>query len=237
MKIQSAHFSKPGRSKANEDAVLPLVAQSGCSWAAVADGMGGRAGGEVASREAVQKLKSLIQRQPTIDIPFIFTSVQSHLLELGRARPELMQMGTTLSVLRLVDGRGTVGHVGDSRIYHLRGNGLQDRTVDQTEVQQLIQQGVLTRARARSYPRRHILLSVLSPERKYDLHELTFDVKVGDRLLLLTDGVSRAILRQEIRDLSLENSETETFCLALLKAIESRGPEDDYSAVCIDITE
>lgn len=144
-------------------------------------------------------------------------------------------MGTTLSLIHFKDYKAEVGHVGDSRIYHLRGDGIVDRTVDQTEVEQLVQQGVLSRARALRYPRRHVLLSVLSPDRSYDLYKSVFEIKVGDRLVLLTDGVSSKLLRREVRDLSRQQLTPQSFCDALAHEIEHRTPEDDYSAVCIDI--
>jgi PPM family protein phosphatase len=146
-------------------------------------------------------------------------------------------MGTTLSLVRLYGATAEVGHVGDSRIYHLRSDGLVDRTVDQTEVEELVQRGVLSRGRARRYPRRHVLLSVLSPSRKYDLQRQQFNIQNGDRLLLITDGVSPKMLRREIRDLSLKKQNPQLFCDALADEIEKRGPQDDYSAICVDIKE
>jgi serine/threonine protein phosphatase PrpC len=144
-------------------------------------------------------------------------------------------MGTTLSLIRLNGSAVEVGHVGDSRIYHLRADGIVDRTVDQTEVEQLIQQGILSKARARHYPRRHVLLSVLSPSKTYKLYRSSFDLTLGDRLILLTDGVSSKLLRKEIRDLSLHHPNAQSLALALENEINLRNPDDDYSAICIDI--
>jgi protein phosphatase len=235
MRIDSAHFSRQGRKGANEDSVLPPFSCGGVWWAAIADGMGGRRGGAIASTTVIETISAAIKSQHLIDVAELFTAAQNQLQAVATNKPELSSMGTTLSLIRFSGSGAEVGHVGDSRIYHLRGDGIVDRTVDQTEVEQLVQQGVLSKARARRYPRRHILLSVLSPDRSYELYKSEFKIKDGDRLILLTDGVSSKLLRREIRDLSLRQSSARSFCDALASEIDRRTPEDDYSAVCIDI--
>lgn len=235
MRIESAYFSRKGRKDENEDSVLPPFRSNGAWWAAVADGMGGRPGGEIASKAVIEEIKSSVEVRHEADLSKMFHFAQSRLQELAKSNPQWETMGTTLSLISIVDNLAQVGHVGDSRIYHLRGDGIVDRTIDQTEVEQLVQQGVLSRARARRYPRRHILLSVLSPSREYDLHTEKFEIKEGDRLLLLTDGVSSKLLRREIRDLSVDNSTAESFCNVIAAEIEKRGPQDDYSAICLDV--
>lgn len=235
MKIESAYFSRKGRKDRNDDSVLPLICSNGTWWAAVADGMGGRAGGDIASTAVIDEIKSSIEIRHEADLSKLFSLAQTHLQTIAKNNPEWASMGTTLSLISISGRVAEVGHVGDSRIYHLRGDGIVDRTVDQTEVEQLVQQGVLSRARARRYPRRHILLSVLSPSREYELHKERFEIVEGDRLLLLTDGVSSKILRREIRDLSLEKSSPQSFCDVLAAEIERRSPQDDYSAICLDI--
>ncbi len=234
MKIESAWFSRRGSKQQNEDAALPPTNSHDSWWAAVADGMGGHPGGEVASRTAIDVVRSTIQAVPNVRVSEMFRSIQLELKDIASKRPEFSKMGTTLSVVGIRDQAGSVGHVGDSRVYHLRADGIIDRTVDQTEVQQLLERGVLSRAAARRYPRKNILLSVLSPGREYTLHESSFQITAGDRIIIVTDGVSSKVLRQEIRDLSLLHSKPNSFCDALRETIEQRHPNDDYSAICIN---
>jgi PPM family protein phosphatase len=234
MKFAFAHFSHAGRESANQDSVLPPFDFSGTWWAAVADGMGGRPGGAAASATALETIAAKI-RSGLSNLTELFAAAHTQLQDVASKNPHLESMGTTLSLIRFTDSVAEVGHVGDSRVYHLRGDGIVDRTVDQTEVEQLVQQGVLTRGRARRYPRRHILLSVLSPNRSYDLYQSDFEIQSGDRLILLTDGVSAKLLRKEIRDLSVGHSDPQSFCDALALEIEQRTPEDDYTAICIDV--
>ncbi len=235
MKIESAYFSRKGQKEKNEDSVMPPLNSNGNWWSAIADGMGGRAGGSVASAAVIDTVKSSIETQHEADISKIFFSAHNRLQTIAKEQPGLDLMGTTLSLIRLSKDTASVGHVGDSRIYHLRSNGIVNRTVDQTEVEQLVQQGVLSKARARRYPRRNILLSVLSATRDYDLHQETFKIREGDRLILLTDGVSSKVLRQEIRNLSLQRPSPQDFCNALAEEVEKRSPQDDYSAICLDV--
>jgi PPM family protein phosphatase len=235
VKVEHAYFSRKGRKGVNQDHVLPPFNFDNGWWSAIADGMGGHKGGDTASETAIKTVTDAVRIQHVTDIETIFRSTQDQLRLVATNKPELSSMGTTLSLLHFKEYKAEVGHVGDSRIYHLRGDGIVDRTVDQTEVEQLVQQGVLSRTRAQRYPRRHVLLSVLSPERKYDLYRSVFEVKAGDRLILLTDGVSSKFLRREVRDLSRDRPTPQAFCDALMCEIENRAPDDDYSAICIDI--
>jgi protein phosphatase len=235
MTIDSYSFSSVGKKAENEDAALSRNAQNGTWWAAIADGMGGQAGGRTASTTAVAVVDSVIDKTPEPSMDEIFSEVRRQLQRRSEECPELSRMGTTLTLLAIAGTQARVGHVGDTRIYHLRNEGILARTVDQTEVQELITRGVLSKASARRYSRRNILLSVLSPTSEFQLFQTSFEVQRGDRLVLCTDGISSKIFAKELRDLSLECKTAQEFCARLMKEIESRNPTDDYSAICIDI--
>ena len=237
MKISSSYFSRRGRKSENEDAALPPVFHGGAWWTAVADGMGGQAGGQIASNAAIATIRASVEADSPPSIPALFDSIRDKLKEIVSEQPDISRMGTTLSLVRIQNQLAHIGHVGDSRIYHLRNEGIITRTVDQTEVQELVERGVLTKANARRYSRRNILLSVLSAERDYDLLEDSFEIRGGDRVVLTTDGVSSKVLAKELRDLSLECDNPKIFCDELLKKIELRNPSDDYTAICLDIAE
>jgi protein phosphatase len=237
MKVEAAFFSRQGQKEKNDDSVMPLFYTSGGWWAAVADGMGGHPGGALASSTAINSIKNEIERHDQIGISDLFSAARESLRRVATERPELSAMGTTLSLIHLTPNGGETGHVGDSRVYQLRSEGLMDRTVDQTEVEELVQRGVLSKASARRYPRRNVLLSVLSPSRDYQLHKEAFEIELGDRFVLLTDGVTSKLLRKEIRDLSLNTKTVQSFCDAIREETDKRLPSDDYSAVCIEVSE
>lgn len=234
MKIDSFFFSLVGQKSENEDAVLSRGTADGW-WAAIADGMGGRAGGKIASSTAIAEVEASISKSPPPSIPTIFASVKRQLELEAQKNAELSRMGTTLSLVAIKENNANVGHVGDSRIYHLRNEGIVGRTIDQTEAQELIARGVLSKADARRYSRRNILLSVMSPTSDYQLLEEHFEVLKGDRLILVTDGISSKMFAREIRDLSLESKTAQVFCEKLAQEVGSRDPTDDYSAICIDV--
>jgi serine/threonine protein phosphatase PrpC len=237
MKISSSYFSHRGRKSENEDAALPPIFHGEAWWTAIADGMGGQAGGQIASSTAIATVRANIEAGLPPSIPVLFNSITDKLKKIVSEQPELSKMGTTLSLLCIQNNLAHIGHVGDSRIYHLRNEGIITRTVEQTEVQELVERGVLTKANARRYSRRNILLSVLSAERDYRLLEDSFEILNGDRLVLTTDGVSSKVLAKELRDLSLECDNPKVFCDELLKKIELRKPVDDYTAICLDIAD
>lgn len=237
MKIVSSTFSCPGSSRENQDTVMEAFEFPGGVALAIADGIGGKPGGDVASRLAIATFKERLRATPQADVFEHFGHIRSVLSAEGFKHPQLSQMGTTLSVCIVRAAEATVGHVGDTRIYHLRDNGIVDRTRDQTEVQLLIDEGVLTKARAKRYKRRNVLTSALGASSKMEVFKSSFAVEAGDRLIFVSDGVYEVVLRREIRDLSLLSSTPEALACSLRSTVESRGPKDDYSAVCADIVE
>lgn len=237
MQIEAASFCRRGRKQRNDDSILPLLNTHGAWWAAVADGMGGHPGGALASSHVINLIRTEIERRRQVDIAKLFSIAQQSLSVLAAERPKFASMGTTLSLVRLTPSGGEIGHVGDSRIYQLRSEALVARTTDQTEVEQLVQRGVLSRADARDYPRRNILLSVLSASPDYRLQRETIDIRARDRFVLVTDGVTEKLLDAEIRDLSLGAKDAQALCDAIQEQVENRSPRDDYSAVCLEILE
>lgn len=227
-------FSCVGEKEFNDDCIAAEMLKDDVGIFAVADGMGGAKGGNVASNVAISTAIDLLREKPSIPFAELFEHVRSELLSESKKNIDLARMGTTLTLCKIENSQVKVGHVGDSRLYHLRGEGLRTRTKDQTELQKLLEDGVLSKARAKSYPRRHILISVLSPNSAYDLEESSFELVTGDRLLLLTDGVYNVMTKAEIRDLSLQSQDVHALCDSLRNQIERRDHKDDYSAICIE---
>lgn len=228
-------FSCTGEKNPNEDNVAAEILGSGIGLFAIADGMGGQQGGELASHIAVSNAISLLRDEPSISFGEVFQHIRQKLILEADSNPDLSRMGTTLTLCRIEKASVEVGHVGDTRLYQLRGQGLRTLTKDQTELQKLIDEGVLTKQRAKTYPRRHILVSVLSPNSNYELEGNRYEISSGDRLLLVTDGVYNVVTKAEIKDLSLQSRDITSLCGSLRKLIESKDHKDDYSAVCIEI--
>lgn len=228
----SSQFSIPrevGMENADSIDIKEFGGNSLCM--ALADGVGKSAQGHNASRTATS---IAISAPLTKDIREIFEEARNALVA-GAATTPGSAWSTTLTICRISGSLASVGHVGDSRLYHLRGDGIVTRTRDQTEVQALIDEGVISKERAKKYPRRNVLLSALSSESNYDLQLSEFEVAAGDRLLLISDGVYKKILRREIAEISANVKTVEKFILKLKALLFSRGIVDDSSAICVEV--
>jgi serine/threonine protein phosphatase PrpC len=227
--LQTDSFSKSGRKGSNQDCIFACV--SGLfSLLAIADGMGGKEAGMDASKIAIDIIKKEFSNNPNLDLPKVFRLIKEALCDFS-IKNNIKQMGTTLTVCLMNDTKALVAHVGDTRLYQLRHNGIVAITKDQTEVQKLIDDGVLTKKRAVRYHRKNVLLSALTNYSDYSLFQTEFYIGSSDRLLLLSDGVYNIVSKKEIRDLSIKNPEVSSFVGDILSLIESREIKDDYSVV------
>jgi|SRR5690554_1045946 len=231
--LKTDSFSKAGRKGTNQDSLL--VCSSGVySLIAIADGMGGKEAGDCASKIAINTVKEQFDTNPDLDLSKVFRIVKDAICEFS-VENNIKQMGTTLTVCLMNQDKAVVAHAGDTRLYHLRNNGIVSITKDQTEVQKLIDDGVLSKKRAASYHRKNVLLSALTNYSDYSLFQTEFYISAKDRLILLSDGAYDLIAKKEIRDLSVKNSEITDFMSDILSLIESRIIKDDYSVVASEI--
>jgi serine/threonine protein phosphatase PrpC len=165
----------------------------------VADGMGGHAGGDVASSLAVHRLKSLDHpyTEPAEAERALRDAIRDTatlLIDTVADRPELAGMGTTVSALMMVDDYAVIAHIGDSRIYLYRDETLTQITADHTFVQRLVDSGRITPEEARYHPRRSVLMRVLGdmdPDPEVDT--FIMPTQPGDRWLICSDGLSGVV--------------------------------------------
>lgn len=224
----------------NEDSAL--ISQS---LIAVADGMGGHAAGEVASKIAITEL-SLIA--PVLSSHEIDTDSADDILTQSLERinsaikgavsdsPELTGMGTTLTAAFLRDGALAILHIGDSRAYRLRGNSLEQLSVDHTVIQELLYQGAITESEIPNHPQRSVLTQVLMGEAAQEAVLQVVDVKVNDRFLLCSDGLSSVLSEKEIKSL-IKGKERSQAVDALIGATYINGAPDNVTVVIADIEE
>lgn len=172
---------------------------AGSNLFVVADGMGGHAGGDVASSIAISRLEGLDHAFATPQdaeraLHDGITEAANDLIDMVKRRPELAGMGTTVDAIVMVDDYAVIAHIGDSRIYLFRDGVLTQITTDHTFVQRLVDSGRITPEEARFHPRRSVLMRVLGdmdPNPEID----TFIMKTqeGDRWLLCSDGLSGVV--------------------------------------------
>ena len=182
----------------NEDAAW---ADDACGLYAVADGMGGHLAGEVASRmaiEAVQRMARAHGRADTLALREMMRRANDEIARHAQQHPECAGMGTTLSVLWRGGRYMYIAHVGDSRIYRLRGGALEQITQDHSLVEELVRARIITREQARTHPRRNIITRALGTQGDNAPDLLAADAQPGDLWLLCTDGLSGMLTDETI---------------------------------------
>ncbi len=209
---------------------------------AVADGMGGHRGGEVASATALESLSAGLGEATTGALLAGVTGANTAVFTRASHDPELRGMGTTLTVLALVvapDGteRLAVANVGDSRAYRLRGDELVQMTEDHSLVESLVRQGRLTAEEAVTHPQRNILTRALGiePQVEVDLWEMS--AVPNDRFLLCSDGlfneVEPAVIAATLRKLADPTDAAQE----LVRLANEGGGRDNITCVVVDIVE
>jgi PPM family protein phosphatase len=238
--VRSAAGSDIGRRRAaNQDS-----AYTSPRLLAVADGMGGHAHGEVASAIAVAALADLDVELREVDLAQVdllstlsaaVNAAARRLTEAAGADAELSGTGTTL-VAVLVDGtRLGLAHIGDSRAYLLRDDELRQLTHDHTLVQTLVDEGRLTADEAADHPRRSVLVRTLQEGTPAEPDLIPIDGRVGDRLLICSDGVTAVLADAEIRQVLLDVEEPTEVVDRLVALANERGGPDNITCVVADL--
>jgi protein phosphatase len=218
----------------NEDSVY-----AGPRLLAIADGMGGHAAGEVASKIVIGTLESLDEDRPIGDIMAALRDAvedaNGRIAEAVERDAELDGMGTTLTALRFTEGRVGLVHVGDSRAYLLRGDTLSQITHDDTYVQHLVDVGQLTADEAKDHPRKSVILRALSGievEPDVSIRE----ARAGDRYLLCTDGLSDVVSAETILD-TLGIADVQEAADRLVELALRGGGPDNVTVIVADVLE
>jgi len=217
----------------NEDAAFATP-----RLAAVADGVGGHAAGEVASRVVIGALagleKSWVDGSLDEALAPAVADGNDRIAFFMECRPETAGMGTTLTAVAL-HGDYVVANIGDSRTYLLRDGDLRRLTRDDSLVQRLVDSGAVTPAEARTHPQRSLVLDALDgdPERRPPA-VTPLAARAGDRLLLCSDGLSDALDDERIADL-LGVASREECAEGLVAAALAAGARDNVSVVVADV--
>ncbi|MEW2518636.1 Stp1/IreP family PP2C-type Ser/Thr phosphatase [Actinacidiphila alni] len=206
---------------------------------AIADGMGGQAAGEVASSEVISTIVTLDDDIPGSDIlTSLGTAVQranDQLLQMVQEDPQLEGMGTTLTALLWTGQRLGLVHVGDSRAYLLRDGVLTQITQDHTWVQRLVDEGRITEEEATTHPQRSLLMRALGSGERVEPDLSIREVRVGDRYLICSDGLSGVVSHQTLEDtLAGYQAPHETVQELIQLALRGGGP-DNITCIVADV--
>ena len=208
----------------------------------VADGMGGHAGGDVASSVAIGRLARLDSETPASDIVATLEEsvleANQEILRRARDEPQLRGLGTTITALLRAEGKFALAHIGDSRAYLLREEETVQVTKDHTFVQRLLDEGRLTEEEAERHPQRSVLMRVLGdvdadPELDLSLRP----AHTGDRWMLCSDGLSGLVSLDTI-DATLKDIEDPGECAdALVQLALKGGGPDNITCIVADVVD
>ena len=248
----SAVLSHPGlRREANEDAVC---ARQDLGLFLVADGMGGHAAGEVASRIASQVIETFINDTREADVnttwPFPYDTTLSldgnrltAAFRLANRRisaamqndEALRGMATTAAAILAAKGKPVVAHVGDSRVYLWRDGELTQVTQDHSWVNEQVRAGVLSETDARNHPWRHVVTRALSGGDDPDVEVAELDVRKGDRILLCSDGLSGVVPSDRVASIISRQAPLDETCRELIDAANEAGGPDNITVAMLQV--
>ncbi|HYE65412.1 MAG TPA: PP2C family serine/threonine-protein phosphatase, partial [Pyrinomonadaceae bacterium] len=237
--IRAAAITDRGLSEkrpVNEDSFLSDVSRR---IFAVADGVGGAEAGEVASQTAMEVLDEAFRHQlDGVDVEDLMEiaiqRANSSIHRMAHEHPKFSMMATTVVALHLDGHIATIGHVGDSRLYRLTPGGeLRRETRDHSVVEEEVRAGRMTPEQAEHHPSRNVISRALGAEEGVEVDTKTIEVEDGTAFLLCSDGITRHIPDQEIRELLSSRNDLEEVVAEMKRRCYERGAEDNLTAVIV----
>jgi len=241
--IEMASLTDVGRQRANnEDSYLYWEPDSDEEFsrkgrlAVIADGMGGYEGGQEASHLAVETVRHIydsgFEGDPQKALVAAFAAAHSNIQRYALDHPQFQGMGTTCTALSIVGSRLYFAHIGDSRLYLVRGATLARLTRDHSYVGRLVESGIVRSEDAESHPQRHILTAALGSGREVDpdFPAVPLALNDGDHLMLCTDGLWSLVSESEVAGVLPANSPAEA-CRTLINMALDRGAPDNVSVI------
>ncbi len=243
LQVQSAALTDRGlneRRPLNEDALLHDRERQ---IYAVADGVGGAEAGEVASQTAIEVLDEAFRHQTDgADIEDLMElaiqRANSSIHQMAQEHAKFSMMATTIVALHLKGNIATFGHVGDSRLYRLTPDGaLHRETEDHSIVEEEVRAGRMTPEQAANHPSKNVISRALGAEQGVEVDMKTMEVEDGTEFLLCTDGITRHVPDNEIRQLMVVSDNLDDLCNELKRRCFDRGAEDNLTVVAIRVGE
>jgi len=223
------------RRRNNEDA---CAVNAACHFCMVADGMGGQAGGELASAlflDAVtlifQDQSELTEEQGSSRVKAAFDLANTRILAYAEANPSFAGMGCTAEILTFCRDRFVLGHVGDSRTYLFRDGNLRLLTKDHSLVESQVEQGLLSRQEARNSRFQNILLRAVGTSEKMDVDLSCGDLHPGDIFLLCSDGLHGMVADHEMQPVLAFDAPLDLKAEMLVNMANDAGGKDNVTVV------
>lgn len=240
MKVRSCAISDVGKKRQkNEDSYL---INDSLNLFVVADGMGGHAGGEYASRIAITTIEEFFESAQGKDSDS--SGVISEAIKVAGAKivskaeedAALKGMGTTVIALHLDDKKAIFGHVGDSRAYLFRDGVLEQLTDDHSLVNEQLKTGMITEEEARTHQFKNIITRSLGVTAEVEVDVVSKKLKAGDAFLLCSDGLSNLVEIQEMEK-ELRAKEAVLAAKTMVDLANKRGGDDNITVVVVEVVE
>ncbi|MBX7082174.1 MAG: protein phosphatase 2C domain-containing protein [Nannocystaceae bacterium] len=207
----------------------------------VCDGMGGAAAGDVASKMAVGALEQVMRQANALHTPEAAEVALVHavatanrtILDYAKAHPDKRGMGTTMTAAVLASPDVVIVQVGDSRAYLKRGYTLQQLTMDQNVVGQMIASGRISPDQARNVKQRNMLLEAIGVQEKVGPDLVRVRVQPGDTLMLCSDGLTGPLEDRRLLELMVQHDDPVRACRALTEAACAAGGPDNVTVIAI----
>ena len=228
--------------QANEDSLLSLSA-SGLFL--VADGVGGRRGGQTASRTVVEVFEKVFSQPrppspPELQMEELRTLVgntvdlcNQKIFTEAEQNAELTGMATTLALAVVRGNRAIIAHVGDSRVYRCDPQGLIQLTEDHSEVNEAVKAGILTPEQAETHPRRNVISRAIGADSEVEAEIIEIEVDESTILLLCSDGITRHIRDEQLERLLRSGDHPQAVCQTMKDLCYNAGAEDNLTAVIV----
>ncbi|MCW8858765.1 MAG: Stp1/IreP family PP2C-type Ser/Thr phosphatase [Deltaproteobacteria bacterium] len=237
MKVQVCAKTDVGLKRSNNEDNYSTLVEKGLFI--VADGMGGHAAGEVASRIAIE---TVLQELETSDLDHPQQKLLSAVEKANQAveqaahdNPDWRGMGTTLSVLLLHQRQGYLAHVGDSRMYRQQGTKFEQMSDDHSLIGEQLRQGIITAKQAQNSSLGNILLQAIGITPELDICQKKFPLSEGDRYLLCSDGLSDVVSDAEIMEVLEQEQPINLLCQKLIDKALTAGGKDNITVLLIQI--
>lgn len=232
--------------KENQDSYATSFHEaSGRTIAVVCDGMGGSAGGQVASRLAVETYMREVEKTLTAEMQleqirqvsaYAVALANKAIQEAAAKDASISNMGTTLVSAITYSGGVVVTNVGDSRAYAITTSGIKQITRDHSLVERMVENGEITADEARHHPNKNLITRALGVDTNAKCDEFVYPMEAGDFLLLCTDGLVDTVTDQELLFEIIHVDDPSTSLNRLLEISKSNGAPDNVTAVLLQIS-
>ena len=238
MKLEACGKTDTGLQRSNNEDSFHIDLANGLFI--VADGMGGHAAGEVASRLAIETVCTALAKRNAADLNlWLGKAVRAANAEIRQAaeiNPAWHKMGTTLTILALSDNQARLAHIGDSRFYRLRNKELQQLSEDHSLVAEQLRMGIITAEDARRSNLGNLLTQAVGITTELDICKKTIPLAARDRLLLCSDGLT-TMLKDAAIARCLSQGTPAQACADLIEKALAAGGLDNVTVVVVDIIE